>query len=468
MPQTQPVQQASDPGRKGLALYFSLPIFSWAMYDFANTIFSSNITTIFFPFYIQKAMGGDAVLNQLATTFISYTNVLASVLLVILSPLFGVLIDRTGQKKRYLVPFALISILCTLIMGAATYWQTEQSIMGLPLSIALVLVAFMLAKLFYQSSLIFYDSMITDLGSKQEIPLISGFGVAVGYLGTLMGLAVYPFIGGDRFGLAFLLTGLLYLVFCIPMMVLYKEPARRGNPNTSDGPGTSASHASLTTSHSDALPTSPASVAKPSFFSGYKEIAQTFREIRQYQSLFYFMIAYFFFNDAVATAIAMMAVYAKVVVHFSTGQFIALYLVSTVCSIIGSFVFGHITKRIGAKRAITWVAIVMITAIAIAVGTVNEAMFWVAGALYGVSMGSMWVTSRTLIAQMTPDDKRGQFFGLFAFSGKVSAIVGPLLYGSVTWLLADYGNIASRAALGSLAFLTIIGLVFHKKVQFEK
>ncbi|WP_109687776.1 MFS transporter [Tumebacillus permanentifrigoris] len=430
-------QPAPSP-RRGLALYFALPILSWAFYDFANTIFSSNIVTIFFPFYLQDAVGGNEQMNQIASTMITYTNAIVSVFLVLLSPLFGVWMDRTGRKKAYLVPFTLISILATILMGLSAMWKTDAELFGLPLSLAGVLLAFMIAKFFYNSSLVFYDPMISDLGTKQELPLISGFGVAIGYVGTLMGLVVYPFIGAHSFHQAFIPSALLFLVFSLPMFLFYKDkPAKQVQE-------------------------------KKPFFSGYREILATFREARAHRAIFLFMIAYFFFNDAIATAVSVMAVYAKAVVGFSTGKFILLYLVSTVSSIVGSFVFGYVTKRVGAKRAILYVAIILLIALTMASLAVNQIMFWICGTLYGVAMGATWVTSRTLIVQLTPAEKRGQFFGLFAFSGKVSSIVGPTIYGTITLLLADHGNLASRIAIGSLGILVLVGLAVHARMPYDR
>lgn len=193
----------TEKSRKGIALFFTLPIFSWALYDFANTIFSSNINTIFFPLYLQAEVGGDPVLDQLASTFISYLNAFASLFLVIFSPLYGVYIDRTGKKKFLLVVFALLSIFSTIFMGVFAFWQTTATLFHLSLSLILVIFLFVIAKFFYNSSLVFYDAMISDLGTKQEIPLISGFGVAIGYVGTLVGLLVYPFAGDNQYALAF-------------------------------------------------------------------------------------------------------------------------------------------------------------------------------------------------------------------------------------------------------------------------
>ncbi|MFY0759345.1 MFS transporter [Metabacillus dongyingensis] len=418
-------------------LYFSLPILSWALYDFANTIFSSNITTIFFPFYLQEVIGENERLDQIASTFISYANAAASFFLVLFSPLFGVMIDRSGRKKRYILPFTLITVACTILMGIFAMTRFSQTIFGLPLALVFVILLFIIAKFFYHSSLIFYDSMISDLGTQKEIPLISGFGVAVGYVGTLVGLTVYPFIGDSGYHHAFIPTALMFLIFSLPLFLLVKE-----EPVLQDQ-------------------------KKFSFISGYIEIYQTFKDIRTHRAAFLFMIAYFFLNDAIATAITMMAIYSKAIVGFSSGEFILLYLVSTVASIAGSFTFGYITKSIGTKRSITVVAFVLLIALAFAAFAVNPLMFWIAGSLFGVALGAMWVTTRTYIVELTPKEKRGQFFGLFAFSGKVSSIAGPLLYGTITLVLADYGDLASRIAIGSLMILALIGLVVHAFVPDE-
>lgn len=422
--------------RSPWGLYLSLPILSWAFYDFANTIFSSNINTVFFPFYMDEILGTNEVKQQVASTFISYANAIASLFLVIFSPLFGVWIDYTGLKKRFIVWFASISIIFTFMMGVFSYWQTDITFGGVPMSLFLVVVSFVIAKFFFNSSLVFYDAMMPDLGTKEEMPLISGYGVAIGYFGTIVGLLVYPFVSDGNFHRAFIPTAVLYLIFSLPLFFINKDkPVPKEQRNVK------------------------------SFLSGYKEIIKTFKEMRAYKAIFTFMIAYFFLNDAIATTIAMMAVYATAIVGFSSGQFIILYLVSTVSTIIGSLVFGYITKSVGAKRAITYVALLMIVSLIIAVFALKQWMFWIAGSMFGVSLGSMWVTSRTYIIELSPKEKQGQFFGLFAFSGKVSSIIGPAIYGTVTLLLKDYGTLASRIALSTLIVLTIIGLIIHIRVR---
>lgn len=418
-------------------LYLSLPILSWALYDFANTIFSSNIITIFFPFYLQEVIGTNERMDQIASTFLSYANATASFFLVLFSPLFGVLIDRTGKRKSYIIPFTLMAVFCTIFMGVFASFESSQLLFGLPITFSAVLLLFVVAKFFFHSSLIFYDTMMPDLGSKKEMPLISGFGIAVGYLGTLLGLTVYLYVGDSGFHRAFIPTGLLFLLFSLPLFFIYKDKPLQVKE-------------------------------KKSFISGYQEILQTFKEMRIYRPVFLFMIAYFFINDAIATAIAMMAIYARSIGGFTASEFILLYLVSTVSSIIGSFIYGYISKRIGSKYAVVSVAGLLIVALLFAVFSIAPWMLWTAGSLFGVALGATWVTSRTFIIELTPEGKRGQFFGLFAFSGKVSSIVGPLIYGTITLLLASYGNIASRTALGSLIILAFIGLIVTLKVPYKK
>lgn len=140
--------------------------------------------------------------------------------------------------------------------------------------------------------------------------------------------------------------------------------------------------------------------------------------MKQYKAIFTFMIAYFFLNDAIATTIAMMAVYATTIVGFTSGQFIVLYLVSTVSTIIGSLAFGYITKAIGAKRAITLVAFLMIVALAFAVFATAQWMFWIAGSMFGISLGSMWVTSRTYIIELLQMKNVDNFLGCLHFQVK--------------------------------------------------
>ncbi|WP_031548323.1 MFS transporter [Salinicoccus luteus] len=420
--------------RRPMELYLTLPILAFALYDFANTIFSANIVTLFFPQYVTETVGTNPRLEQIASTVIAYANAVAAILLIAFAPLYGVTMDRTGRRKRYVILFTLLCITAAVGMGIFGGMDTGEWF-GLPNGFVLAILFFVIAKFAFNSGNVFYDAMLSGLGNKKEIPLISGYGVALGYLGTLFGIFSVLLIIGDRaVHHTFWLSGILFLIFALPLFFINRDPPAEQKP-------------------------------KQPFLKGYRDVYGTFIQAREYPSIFYFMIAYFFVNDALATAIAMMQPYATTVVGFEPGTFLIIFMVATLFSIIGAIVFSFINRAVGSKR--TFLIIAMLLALAVAVAAIPLPMwtFWIAASLFGIAMGSTWVVSRTMIIELSPAGKEGQFFGLFAFSAKMSAVVGPFIYGSITLLLADYGVVASRMAITSLIVMIVIGLLFHLKVR---
>ncbi|MFC3419842.1 MFS transporter [Salinicoccus hispanicus] len=423
--------------RRPIELYLTLPILAFAFYDFANTIFSANIVTLFFPQYITETVGTNPRLEQIASTIIAYANAIAAILLVAFAPLYGVTMDRTGRRKKYVVIFTLLCVAAAIGMGIFGGMDTARWF-GLPNGFVLAVLLFVFAKFAFNSGNVFYDAMLSGLGNKKEIPLISGYGVALGYMGTLFGIFSVLLLIGDRaVHHTFWLSGILFLIFSLPLFFINKDRPREEKP-------------------------------RQHFLKGYKDIYQTFMQARSHPSIFYFMIAYFFINDALATAIAMMQPYATTVVGFEPGTFLVIFMVATLFSIIGAIIFSFINRNIGSKKTFTIVALLLAVAVAIAALPLPMWTFWIAAALFGIAMGSTWVVSRTMIIELSPEGKEGQFFGLFAFSAKMSAIVGPFIYGSITLVLADYGALASRMAITSLIIMIIIGLVFHLRVREQK
>ncbi|QQD85851.1 MFS transporter [Jeotgalicoccus sp. ATCC 8456] len=421
--------------RKPIALFLSMPILAWALYDFANTIFSANIVTLFFPQYITEIVGTNARLEQISSTVIAYANATSAILLIIFSPLFGVLMDRTKKRQKYVVIFTILTVVASILMGFFG-GINSGTIFGIPNGLFLTILFFVFAKFTYGSGNVFYDGMLSSLGSKKEVPLISGFGVALGYLGTLVGIfSVLIIVGDAPIHNAFWLSGILFLLFSLPLFFVNKDRVKKQ------------------------------AKTKASFLTGYKEIYQSFKEAKKHPSIFFFMIAYFFINDALATAIAMMQPYATTVVGFESSAFLIVFMVATLFSIIGALVFGFINQKYGSKPTFSIIGIILATAILIAALPLPMWTFWIAASMFGIAMGSVWVVSRTVIIELAPNGHEGQFFGLFAFSAKMSAIVGPFIYGSITLVLSDFGTIASRIAITSLLLMVLVGLYFHSKVK---
>ncbi|WP_414050732.1 MFS transporter [Macrococcus animalis] len=425
--------------KKDIKLLLSLPIFSWALYDFSNTIFSANIVTLFFPQFVTEQFGSDPVTEQVSSTWIAYSASIAALLLIVLSPIYGVYIDRTQKKKKWVVIFTLVVFACTFLMGYIYQADIKQQIWGIPISFLLIIILFTIAKFMYNSSLVFYDAMMSNLAPKEDHSVLSGFGVALGYLGTLFGvLTIMYLVGTEDAGKTFIPTAILFLLFSIPIFLFGKDGNKKVDPNHH--------------------------LRQSSLVSGYKEVIETFKLAKNDPAIYIFLIVYFFLNDALATAISMMQPYATTVVGFTSSEFIKIFMIATVFSVIGAFVFGYIAKKIGSLKALHYVALVLMIALVIASIPLPKEAFYICAILFGIAMGSIWVISRTLIIELSPEEHEGQFFGLFSMSGKLSAVFGPFVYGTITLLLKEYGPLASRIAILSLFVMALGAFVLHIKV----
>lgn len=418
--------------KRDIKLLLSIPVLSWALYDFSNTIFSANIITLFFPQFVTEQLGVNPVQEQIASTWIAYASSIAAFFLILLSPLYGVYIDRTNKKKKWIIIFTLIVFSCTFLMGYLNQLEMQETLFGLPLPFLLIIVLFTVAKFTYNSSLVFYDAMMSSLAPKEDHSVISGFGVALGYLGTLVGvLSVMWLVGTKHPAETFIPTAIMFLVFSIPIFIFGKDGSKQVNPVKGNG---------------------------------YREVRETFQLAKKEPAIYIFLIVYFFLNDALATAISMMQPYATTVIGFSSSAFIGIFMIATVFSIIGAFIFGYIAKHIGSAKALQWVALVLMIALILASLPLPKEWFYLCAILFGIAMGSIWVISRTLIIELSPAEHEGQFFGLFSMSGKLSAVFGPFMYGTITWLLSDYGPLASRIAILSLFVMALGAFLLHFRV----
>ncbi|HEU4965776.1 MAG TPA: MFS transporter [Bacilli bacterium] len=426
--------------KKGVALFFSLPVLAWALYDLANTIFSMNVVSRYFPRLVTDTFGAEDLVFSIAVS-------LSMALVALLSPVLGVLIDVRGRKKPYVTGFTLVCLLATAAIGLIGSLLGTHSLI-LPILLAL----FVVANFTFNSSLIFYNAQLADISTRENMGRVSGWGVGLGYVGTIIGLlSIEPFVTGkvpgwlqsllllnpveagaktgDYFN-AFVPTALLFLIFSLPLFFFVKDRPQAVGATQERG-----------------------SIWK----IGYTRVWKTFKEARNYGGLFMFLLANFCFTDAINTVIAFMSIYAQDVMGLTDSQLTMFLLVATAFAVIGSFAIGFVTDRIGSKKTIYSVLALWVVALIIASTAASMPMFWVTGILIGIGMGSTWVSTRTMIIELSPPEKRGEFFGLFSLSGKVSAIIGPLVWGITTYLLRDYGTIGSRIAILTLLIFILLG-----------
>jgi UMF1 family MFS transporter len=393
---------------------------SWALYDFANTIFSMNIATLYFPVWIVAERGASATAWSLATSA-------AAAVVLFAAPYFGARSDVSRRRKPWVVGL-------TLVCGSAVALLEPIARSPLPpaTGLLLLLATFVVADVAYQLALPFYNAMLPELAPPAEHGRLSGLGTALGYVGSIAGvLLVAPFVSG-RWSLggasgrpaAFGPTAALFLLFSLPLFFFVRDHVPR-----------------------------PRSERRPvSFREIVGKIVEAFRETRKYPGLRRFLFASYLYQDALGTAIAFMAIYAVKVLGLAKGEEIRLFVTLTVPAIVGSYLAGWVSDRIGPRRTLTFVLWGWIAGLgAIALAPTLTA-FWIGGSLLGFVFGGIWSVERPLLLTLVPDAEAGRFFGLLVLSARAAAIVGPLVWALVVdHLFRPYGeNAGYRAAVASL------------------
>ena len=341
-----------------------LAIFSWSLYDFANTIFSMNVISLYFALWVTVDHGGQDILYS-TTLSISMLAVAISI------PIFGTLSDTTGKRKFPLIGLTLLCVFCTGLIGTTDHLWTG-------------LILFMIANYGYQSALVFYNGMLPSISQDNHVGLISGYGVALGYLGSIVGmLMVKGYVDSDGRSAAFLPTAGLLLFFSLPCFLFVKD-----------------SESKVTSSQIN-------------FKEALDTLKQTFRCVQQYRSLFQFILIHFLVLDAVNTIIAFMAVYANKVIGLSGSEITSFLISSTVCAMFGSWIIGILIKLKGIIWSYWLVLGLWIAALSLAILSHSETLFRFVGPIAGVGMGGVWVVSRTFIIELSPPEKVGEFFGLY-------------------------------------------------------
>jgi len=392
-------------------------ILSWSLYDFANTIFSMNIISLYFPLWVTVDKGGRDIAYSLALS-------LSSVMVAVSMPLIGSRCDRLERRMPLLVALTLLSVISTGLIGAF-----NQLLPGL--------LFFALANYGFHAALVPYDALLPSVSRGYSVGKVAGIGVALGYIGAIAGiLMVKPFASeaGGRAS-AFIPTAIFFLLFSLPCFFLVRDEKKQM-------PGT----------------------AWRSLKEELLQIKETIGRGKDYPGLIPFLIANFLYCDAVNTVIAFMSVYAHQVGGFNDAMIQTLLIVSTLFAVAGSFAFGWITERRGAKRTLVLVLYLWIAGLLVGSASFSPAMFWMIGPLVGIALGGTWVTARALVLDLSPPEKIGEVYGLYNMGGKFGFILGPLVWGALVYLFEDLGAFKYRIALFSLLFFILGGLYLLRKV----
>jgi MFS transporter, UMF1 family len=402
--------------------------FSWALYDFANTVFSMNIATLYFSAWLIADLGH-------SNTLYATVNGVASGLVVVSIPLFGAISDATQRRKSWVVGFTLIACISTIIMaviGQTGLPLVGEGITGSPTTTTLspmaalfgVLAAFTIANYAYQGAQPFYNAMMSELAPVDHRGRLSGMGTAFGYIGSITGvLLTFPFFTGSMpilgalpesvvTGLrsivpftshggrvsTFVPTALLFLLFSLPLILFCRDhnalPGKRRIP----------------------------------WKEAFRDVAQTIRETKRYPGTLRFILTSFLYQDAMGTIIANMALYAIFAMGFTKGSEATLFVILTVPAVIGSYAIGRLVDRIGPKRTLSWVIAGWIVLLIAMIVAPSRNAFWIVGAGIGLIYGGVATAERPLLLSLVPDVEAGRFFSLMVLSSRAAAVVGPFVW----------------------------------------
>ncbi|MFL5684948.1 MAG: MFS transporter [Chloroflexota bacterium] len=389
---------------------------SWALYDFANTIFSFAVVSGAIGLYLNDQFGRRDGGVLLAVSVAVSVGVNA-----IVSPILGALSDRGGRRMPFLLLFTVQCIAATFFIA------TVAPVLGL--------VLFVIANFSYQAALIYYDATLRTVSNAESRGRLSGIGTAIGYCGTVaVGLTIFlldvPVV--DRFRLA----ALFFAVFAIPIFVFVREARRADEPPM--------------TAHD--------------VIESFGQLRLTIQHARTVPGLGRFLLGRFFYSDAVNTVIVVMSVVTTEALGVSDRDANTILLGLTIVAIAMSFVWGAMCDRIGPKRTLlvvlgSWAVGLVIGGVAIGLGPSGLPPFLFAGAILGSGLGGVTVADRVLMLRLSPPERVGEFFGLYGLVGKGSQVIGTLLYGLILFIFVDRIGIgAYEIAVLSLLVTMLIGV----------
>jgi UMF1 family MFS transporter len=460
---------------------FRRDVFSWALYDFANTIYSMNILSLYFAGWLVVDLGFKDIHYSVAFS----TSMLVS---AILMPALGYLSDiknRTRQKGMFSQPKLLLLFIFTAgaVVSVAVFAALPTA------AIFLILIFFGLSNFFFEGGIVFYNALLDTVSTSKNVGKISGFGVGMGYAGSIVGMIlVLPFVTGDMFGLnipfiegggksgAFLPTAIFYAIFAIPLFLFVRERAK------APFRGAAAPEIQIESS----AESEESDIKKTGLLAAYRDVWRSIKSTEKYPGLLRFLISDYFFEDAIATVIIFMAIFTERVLGLGDSERTTFFIVSTVFAMIGAYMMGLLADRFSPKKVLFGLVAGWILVLLLFVVNSYPAVFWILGPIVGILLGGVWSVSRPLLIQLSPPEKLGEFFGLFSISGRAAAICGPLVWGAVVYLFSpdnvlgqsivdilSMDDVAAaklpyRLAVLSLAAMMALGLFIFRKVPDRK
>jgi UMF1 family MFS transporter len=407
-------------------------VFGWAMYDFANSGYTTVVLTAVFGAYFVGGVAGNAPWATMAWTG---ALALSSLLVMLTMPALGAYADLRAAKKRLLLLSTLGCVVTTIALAGVG-----------PGDVAWAIAAVVLSNLFYSYGESLIAAFLPELARRDSLGRVSGWGWSFGYFGGMLtlGLSLAYVMWAQGQGIpasqfvpvTMLITAAVYALASIATFALLRE---RAVPQV-------------------------ALAQQQGVVASFKRLLQTWREARRFEDFAWLLACAVAYQAGISVVIALAAVYAEQVLGFKQTETMMLIFLVNIAAALGAFSWGYVQDRLGHRPALAitlfgWIVMTLLAGLA-----TEATLFWIAAVIAGLCMGSSQSAGRALAGAFSPEQRRAEFYGLWTFATRLSAIVGPLTYGVVTLLTA--GN--HRIAIMSTGVFFVIGLVLLMRVNVQR
>jgi len=397
--------------------------FSWSLYDWANSVFATTVLAGFFPLFFKSFWAGDLD-DATSTALLGTVSSVAGLIIVLIAPILGAMADLSRNKKLFLLIFALLGIISTSILFFISYGFWEWS-----------LIIFGLSIIGFSGANIFYDSLLIDVSSDEDRNYVSSMGYALGYLGggILFLVNVLMYLYPSYFNLnsqtegilySFLSVALWWFVFSMPLFLFVKQKKINDIADF-----------------------------KNPFKQSFIRVLNTFREIKKYKAVLIFLIAYWFYIDAIDTIVRMAVAYGTDL-GFDSSKLIIALIFTQFIGFPATFAYGYLAEKFGLFNMLVVGILIYILICIYSLFITSATDFFILAGLVGLVQGGVQSVSRTIFSRLIPQDKATEFFGFYNLIGKSAVVVGPALVG---WMAYIFDN--PKAGIISLLLLFIPGII---------
>lgn len=394
-------------------------IVSWMFYDFANSSFTTIIVTVVYSaYFVKQVVGGvPGYGEQLWGRAIA----ISMTLVALTAPVLGAVADYSRSKKKFL----FINCYITIIFTGLLYFVGKGDIL-------MGMIFFIIANYGFNSANVFYDAFLPEITRPEDMGQVSGYGWALGYVGGLISLFIALFLVKINVRLVFPAIALYFFIFSLITAIWLKEfrrPSQRTNY----------------------------------FKTAFQRIAYSYRNIKKIPELLKFLFSYFIYNDGITTVIVFASVYGMTRFGMTTQNMIVYFILAQISSILGAALFGYFSDKTGVKNSLSISLLIWIAVVIWAFFCNSAKEYYFVGLLAGLAIGSSQSNSRTLLAMLTPGDKRAEFFGFYTLTGRISSIFGPIIYGEIARKTGS-----QRWSIFSLIFFFCTGFIILQTVKVSK